>query len=52
MIDERISLARRCAYSLMGAGLHGENGDGPKGLIALWSSMSYHVFYMYGLDMF
>ena len=40
MIDDRISSARR------GAGLHGENGGGPKGLIALWSSMSYHVFYM------
>ena len=25
-VDEHIQFARRCAYSLMGAGLHGQNG--------------------------
>ena len=28
-VDERIQSARRCAYSLMGAGLHGQNGVNP-----------------------
>ena len=29
-IDDRITSARGCAYSLMGAGLHGENGGNPR----------------------
>ena len=28
-VDERIQSARRCAYSLMGAGLHGQKGVNP-----------------------
>lgn len=48
-VDERISSARRCAYSLMGAGLHGENGGSPRVSIALWSSYVLPRL-LYGLD--
>ena len=40
-IDDRITSARGCAYSLMGAGLHGGNGGGggnPRVSLSLWST--------------
>ena len=35
-IDERVQSARRCAYSLMGAGLHGQNGVSPRLSLSMW----------------
>ena len=41
LIDERISLANRTAYSLMGAGLHGKNGLPP--------GICLHIYHTYVL---
>lgn len=38
-IDERIQLARRATYALMGAGMHGKNGLSP--------CISHHIWYIY-----
>ena len=37
LVSERIKLARRTSYALMGAGLHGYNGVNPKVGIKLWN---------------
>ena len=37
IVSERIKLARRTSYALMGAGLHGYNGVNPKVGIKLWN---------------
>ena len=37
-VDDRIESARGCAYSLMGDGLHGENGGNPRVSLSLWSA--------------
>ena len=36
-VDECIPSARRCAYSLMGAGLHGQNGVNPMVSLTMWN---------------
>ena len=36
-VDERIQSSRRCAYSLMGAGLHGQNGVNPVVSLSVWN---------------
>ena len=48
-IDDRITSARGCAYSLMGAGLHGENGGNPRVSLSLWSTYVLPRL-TYGLD--
>ena len=52
-VDDRIASARGCAYSLislMGAGLHGENGGNPRVSLSLWSAYVLPRL-IYGLDM-
>ena len=48
-IDERIQSARRCAYSLMGAGLHGQNGVNPLVSFTMWNVFILPCL-LYGLD--
>ena len=48
-VDDRIASARGCAYSLMGAGLHGENGGNPRVSLSLWSAYVLPRL-IYGLD--
>ena len=48
-IDDRITSVRGCAYSLMGAGLHGENGGNPRVSLSLWSTYVLPRL-TYGLD--
>ena len=36
-IDECIQSARRCAFSLMGADLHGQNGVNPMVSLSMWN---------------
>ena len=48
-IYERIKLARRTCYALMGAGLHGLNGVGPEVAKKLWSTYVMPRL-MYGLE--
>ena len=48
-VDERIQSARRCAYSLMGAGLHGQNGVNPMVSLTMWNVFILHCL-LYGLD--
>ena len=36
-VDERIQSARRCAYSLMGAGLYGQNEVNPMVSLTMWN---------------
>ena len=48
-IDDRITSARGCAYSLMGTGLHGENGGNPRVSLSLWSTYVLPRL-TYGLD--
>ena len=38
MNSERIKMARRTCYSLMGAGMHGYNGINPEVIIKLWNT--------------
>ena len=46
-VKDRTKSARGCAYSLMGAGLHGENGGNPRVSLSLWNTyMFYHVSHM------
>ena len=37
-VDDRIASIRGCAYSLMGVGLHGENGGNPRVSFSRWST--------------
>ena len=48
-IDERIQSARRCAYSRMGAGLHGQNGVNPLVSFTMWNVFILPCL-LYGLD--
>ena len=48
-VDERIQSARRCAYFLMGAGLHGQNGVNPMVSLAMWNVFVLPCL-LYGLD--
>ena len=48
-VKERIKSARRTAYSLMGAGLHGLNGVGPAVSMSMYNSYVIPVL-MYGLE--
>ena len=48
-VDERIQSARRCAYSLMGAGLHGQNGVNPMVSLTMWNVFVLPCL-LYGLD--
>ena len=48
-IDERIQSARRCAFSLMGAGLHGQNEVNPMISLSMWNSFILPCL-LYGLD--
>jgi hypothetical protein len=41
LVSERIKLARRTLYALMGAGLHGYNGVNPEVGIKLWNIICY-----------
>ena len=36
-VDERIQSARRWAFSLMGAGLHGQKGVNPMVSLSMWN---------------
>ena len=49
LITERIQLARRTAYALMGAGLHGLNGVNPEVSVTLWS-LYIQPRLLYGLE--
>ena len=42
-VDERIQRARRAAYALMGAGLHGRNGLPPHITFHIWTTYSLNV---------
>ena len=48
-VEDRIKSARGCAYSLMGAGLHGENGGNPRVSLSLWNTYVLPRL-TYGLD--
>ena len=48
-VEDRIKSARGCAYSLMGAGLHGENGGYPRFSLSLWNTYVLPRL-TYGLD--
>ena len=48
-VEDRIKSARGCAYSLMGAGLHGENGGNPRVSLSLWNTYVLPCL-TYGLD--
>ena len=37
-VEDRSKSARGCAYSLMGAGLHGENGGNPRVSLSPWNT--------------
>ena len=48
-VEDRIKSACRSAYSIMGAGLHGENGGNPRVSLSLWNT--YVLLRLpYGLD--
>jgi hypothetical protein len=49
LLSERIKLARRTSYALIGAGLHGYNGVNPKVGIKLWN-MYVCPRLLFGLD--
>ena len=48
-VEDRIKSARGCAYSLMRAGLHGENGGNPRVSLSLWNTYVLPCL-TYGLD--
>ena len=48
-VEDRIKSARGYAYSLMGAGLHGENGGNPRVSLSLWNTYVLPRL-TYGLD--
>ena len=48
-VDERIQSAQRCAYSLMGASSHGQNGVNPMVSLTMWNIFILPCL-MYGLD--
>ena len=48
-VDERIQSARRCAYSLMGAGLYRQNGVNPMVSLTMWNVFVLPCL-LYGLD--
>ena len=48
-VEDRIKSARRCEYSLMGTGLHGENGGNPRVSLSLWNTYVLPRL-TYGLD--
>ena len=48
-VDERIQSARRCAYSLMRVGLHGQNGVNPVVSLSIWNVYVLPCL-LYGLD--
>ena len=48
-VEDRIKSARGCAYSLMGAGHHGENGGDPRVSLSLWNTYVLPRL-TYGLD--
>ena len=50
-VDDRIKSARGCAYSLMGTGLHGENGGNPRVSLSFWNTYVLpRLALTYGLD--
>ena len=49
-MDERIQSARRCAYSLMGACVYGQNGGNPLVSFTMWNVFILPCL-LYGLDM-
>ena len=48
-VEQNIQIARRTTYSLMGAGLHGENGLDPETSISLLNTYVFPVI-LYGLE--
>ena len=48
-VEDKIKSARGCAYSLMGASLHGENGGNPRVSLSLWNTYVLPRL-TYGLD--
>ena len=48
-VDEHIQSARRCAYSLMGPGLHRQNGVNPMVSLTMWNILILPCL-LYGLD--
>ena len=49
-VDEFIQFARRCAYSHMGAGLHGQNGVNLMVSLSMWKIFRLPCL-LYGLGM-
>ena len=48
-VEDRIKSAPGCAYSLMGAGLHGENGGNPRVSLSFWTTYVLPLL-TYGFD--
>lgn len=49
IVENRIKTARRTSYALMGAGMHGYNGNNPKISIKIWNTYVRPIL-VFGLD--